>query len=139
MTDDDYIVTINKIEIAQVVFASISLLCSVSVIFILLYYYHKLYYGKLFSHYILIIAICDSITSFSFALGYPKDWLCSIQGFLLIFFARMSWFYTVCLTINLCVHVKNLGVNVFHSAIDLIESLQDGKFSGRWIRRHTHQ
>ena len=57
--------------------------------------------------------------------------------------------YGLRLTINLCVHVKNLGVNVFHSAIDLIESLhlaidlieslhlafdlieEDGKFSGR--------
>jgi hypothetical protein len=101
MDDDDYNVTIYHLEIAQIIVAVFSMICSLSVVFILLYKYQLLYNGKLFSHYILIIAICDSITSLCFSFGYPSGWLCSVQGFLLIFFARASWFWTVALTINL--------------------------------------
>jgi len=94
MTDDDYIVIINRLEDAQIALAVLSLLASLTVVFILLYKYEILYNNKLFSHYILMIAISDTLTSLAFSFGYPKPgFLCSMQGFTLIFFARSSWFW----------------------------------------------
>jgi len=46
-------------------------------------------------HYVMMIAIADTITSITIAFGFPGPGsLCTAQGFLNFFFSRMSWFFT---------------------------------------------
>ena len=94
--------TINNIEIAQTVLAVITFILSTSVVFILLYKYNVLVKGRVFVHSILMIALSDSFAAIAYTLGYPNEGhRCRIQGFILIFFNRNSWFWTDALMINI--------------------------------------
>ena len=86
---------INNVRIFTIVIASISAFFPLSVVVILAQKYNTLVREKSLVHYVMMIAIADTITAISIAFGYPGPGpLCSTQGFLLIFFSRMSWFFT---------------------------------------------
>ena len=92
MLTDDYIAAINNARIFTIVLASISILFPLSVVFILIQRYNTLVRGKSLIHYILMIAIADTMTAIIYAFGYPLPGsvACSIQGFCWFFFARFS-------------------------------------------------
>ena len=72
--------TVKTIEIFTIIISVISMMFSGSVVFILLYNYKKLVMGKTLIHILLIISICDTILSFSYALGYPSlGNICKLQ------------------------------------------------------------
>ena len=72
--------TIKTIEIFTIIISVISMMFSGSVVFILLYKYNKLVMGKTLIHILLIISICETILSFSYALGYPSlGNICKLQ------------------------------------------------------------
>ena len=99
---DDQIFAIEHIQPFQIALASVSMLCSGSVIYILIQYYNDLVRGKPFIHLLLMMAISDTMSSLALSFGFPKDnVLCSIQGFLYIFFERLSWFWLDALVIML--------------------------------------
>ena len=101
--DDIEISSIHNSEIFTIVLAVISGLCTLSVVFILLYKYKILVEKRDFVHYVLCIAISDFIVCCFYALGFPKPGkLCSIQSFMTSFAARASWFYTDVLITQLC-------------------------------------
>ena len=106
MSNDDYIYDYNGIKTAEIftiVIASISALFPASVVFILLQQYDVLVRGKSLIHYVLMIAIADTLVSINIALGFPKSGiLCSAQAFSLLFFGRMSWNFTLVLVFQLC-------------------------------------
>ena len=84
--NDDYInslkndPTIKTIEIFTIIISVVSMIFSGSVVFILLYKYKQLVMGKTLIHILLIISICDTILSFSYALGYPSlGNICKLQ------------------------------------------------------------
>lgn len=81
-------------ELSQQVVAAISGVASLIVVIILSLKYLKLVKDRLFVHYVYMIAISDTMISFSYLLGYPSKSLCSMQGIISLFFERMSWFYT---------------------------------------------
>jgi len=103
MLADDYVTVINDSRIFTIVLASISVLFPLSVVFILIQRYNTLVRGKSLVHYILVIAIADTMTSIFYAFGYPSSGsvACSIQGFCKNYFARMSWFFTDVLILQL--------------------------------------
>ena len=84
------------VEVITIVISSLSVIFPLSVVIILIQRYNSLVMGKSLTHYILMIAIADTMTAMSMALGYPRSGttLCSFQGFALLFSARMSWFFT---------------------------------------------
>ena len=92
--DDNYVfdnTAINEARIFTIVIASFSTLFPLSVVVILLQRYNTLVRGKSLIHYVMMIAIADTMTSISIAFGLPEAGpLCSAQGFLLIFFARFG-------------------------------------------------
>ena len=96
--DDDYEFDnagINNARIFTIVVASISTLFPLSVVIILAQRYNTLVREKALVHYVMMIAIADTITSITIAFGFPGPGpLCSAQGFLNFFFSRMSWFFT---------------------------------------------
>ena len=96
MSDDDYHEAINDARIFTIVLASISLLFPLSVVIILIQRYGTLVRGRSLIHYVLMIAIADTMTALVFTFGYPASGsaACSIQGFCSLYFGRMSWFYT---------------------------------------------
>ena len=97
MSADDYTYEslINDARIFTIVLATISLLFPLSVVIILIQKYKTLVVGKSLIHYILMIAIADTMTAFFISFGYPSSYdLCAAQGFGIVFFIRMSWFYT---------------------------------------------
>jgi len=62
----------------------------------------RMVYNKLYMKLILVIAFCACIGSFSMVLGYPTvPGVCSLQGFLYMFFFRASWLWCLLLTIVL--------------------------------------
>ena len=98
-TDDDYVfdyTAINNVRIFTIVIGSISTLFPLSVVVILIQKYNTLLVrGKSLVHYVMMIAIADTMTAISIAFGLPEAGpLCSAQAFLNIFFSRMSWFFT---------------------------------------------
>ena len=96
-TDDDYnydYEAINNARIFTIVIGSISTLFPLSVVVILAQKYNALVRGKSLVHYVMMIAIADTITALTIAFGFPDGDLCSAQAFLNMFFARMSWFFT---------------------------------------------
>ena len=102
MYTDDYIISINNSRIFTIVLASISVLFPLSVVFILIQRYNTLVRGKSLVHYILMIAIADTMTALFLAFGYPAGTVvCKMQGFGLLLFSRFSWFYTDVLVIQL--------------------------------------
>ena len=102
---DDYTLDregINRVQTFTIVIASVSILFPLSVVVILIQRYKTLVIGKSLMHYVMFIAIADTINAFTIALGYPdRGPLCSLQGFLYFFFTRMSWFYTDVLIVQL--------------------------------------
>ena len=98
MSTDDYefdYTAINNARIFTIVIASISALFPLSVVVILIQRYNALVRGKSLVHYVMMIAVADTMTALMMAFGFPeRGLLCSAQGFLLLFFARMSWFFT---------------------------------------------
>ena len=106
---DDYIIAINNARIFTIVVGSISALFPLSVVFILIQRYRTLVTGKSLVHYILMIAIADTMTAIAIAFGFPSfgSTACTMQGFCFIFFSRMSWFYTDVLIFQLFYVVVN--------------------------------
>ena len=109
-SNDDYddiyhydVKLLKQSEIYGIIIGVISALFTISVVFILLYKYDKLVKGRTLIHYILMIAIADTIVSMTVAMGYPKrgSYACAAQGFLNIFFSRLSLFFTCVLIIQL--------------------------------------
>lgn len=103
---DDYTVESNNIhnsEIFSMIVGSISALFPLSVVIILIQRYDTLVRGKSLIHYVLMIAIGDTLSALMIALGFPRglSHLCSAQGFILVFCSRMSWFFTDVLIIQL--------------------------------------
>jgi len=103
---DDYVEVSSSIqykqETLQRTLSIISLLASLSIVIILSLRYKKLVEDKPFIYYIYMIAIADSGVSFAFSLGYPLQGpLCSMQGFLFMFFGRASWMFTLFLIFQL--------------------------------------
>ena len=89
MTNDDYnydFKAIQQTEIFAIVIGIISALFPLSVVIILLYRYEKLLKGRSLTHYVLMIAISDTITSITIAMGYPKydSRACYAQGIIII-------------------------------------------------------
>ena len=92
--EQDY-TAINNVRIFTIVIASFSTLFPLSVVVILFQRYNTLVRGKSLIHYVMMIAIADTMTALTIAFGFPKVGpLCTAQAFLNIFFARMSWFFT---------------------------------------------
>jgi hypothetical protein len=92
-SNDDYVYdydAIKKSEIFCITLGSISILFHLSVIIILIWTYDILLKDKDLVLYILMIAICDLITSSAIASGFPNvhSLACQVQGFLFIFFSR---------------------------------------------------
>ena len=86
---------INNVRIFTIVIASFSIMFPLSVVVILFQRYNALVRGKSLIHYVMMIAIADTMTALTIAFGFPEAGpLCSAQGFLLFFFSRMSWFFT---------------------------------------------
>ena len=89
--DDDmniYYEEIHKTEIVTILLAVLSGIASLSVVFILTYKYKELVDKRDFIHYVYMIAIADTSTSFMYSLGYPKPGpICSIQSFITSFSA----------------------------------------------------
>ena len=106
MSDDDNYEfdysAINNVRIFTIVIASISTLFPLSVVVILFQRYNALVRGKSLIHYVMMIAIADTMTALTIAFGFPDAGpLCTAQGFLNFFFARMSWFFTDVLIFHL--------------------------------------
>ena len=102
------------VGIITIIVSIISMLFSLSVVIILLTHYNTFVNGILLMHNILIIAICDTLVSFSYALGYQSQSyhnICAIQGFISINSERASWLWTDCLLINI------YGIIVCHKYI----------------------
>jgi len=94
---------IYSIEIVTIVVSVITMIFTLSVIFILILKYKKLVEGQLLAYNVLMIAICDTIVAFTYSLGYPNSneaSLCKFQGFLALNSERASWFWTDLLIIN---------------------------------------
>jgi len=88
---------IYDIEIATIVVAIITMIFTLSVVFILILHYNTLVKGQLLTYHVLIIAICDTVVAFTYALGYPnanQTGLCKFQGFVALNSERASWFWT---------------------------------------------
>jgi len=100
MSTDDYIVqhhtAISDSRIFTIVLASISALFPLSVVIILVQRYNTIVRGRSLIHYVLMIAIADTMAAIFRAFGYPPSGsdACSIQGFGIAYFSRMSWFFT---------------------------------------------
>lgn len=72
---------IEKCRIFTIILGSISIVFPLSVVVILIQRFDNLVRGKSMMHYILMIAIADTFTSFFISLGYPPPGIvCSIQG-----------------------------------------------------------
>ena len=86
---------ISKSETFTIVLGSICTLFPASVVLILILRYEKLMKGRRLIHYVMMIAIADTITSMFIALGYPAPHTttCAVQGFVLYFFSKASWFF----------------------------------------------
>jgi len=99
INEDDYLTVdiVKRQEIAQQTVASISVLTSGTLIFLLIYKYNVLVKGKNLTNFVLLIAISDAMYSFMYMFGYPYSTLCSLQAIISLFFERLSWTYTTML------------------------------------------
>ena len=99
MSDDDYVYDVEalqKTEYFTIVIGVISIFFPLSVVFILLYRYDKLVKGRSLIHYVLMIALADTMVSITVSMGFPRGGTtaCAAQGFMIYFFSRLSWFFT---------------------------------------------
>jgi len=103
--DDDFELKSNTIfitvENATIVISTISLIFSLSVVFILLYRYEALVAGKPLIAIVLFIAISDTLVSLAYSFGYPTGILCNVQGLLAETFEKVSWIATDLLMLNI--------------------------------------
>ena len=84
--NDDDVKQLKQVELVTITLSIISLLFSLSVVFILLFKYHKLLEGKVLIHHVLNIAISDTFVGIAFGMGYPSPGrLCTVQGLLLYY------------------------------------------------------
>ena len=98
--DSNKVKVLNIIRCYQILLACISIVLTGSVIFILIYS-RILLKGRRFLHYIFCIAISDFINSIGYSFGYPtSNFMCSLQGSIVVVFSRFSWFYTIVLVLN---------------------------------------
>ena len=93
---DDYSDKIEASRIFTIVLSSISALFPLSVVIILMQRYRSLVSGKSLIHYVLCIAVADTMTAIFYAFGYPTSGstVCYLQGFFIVYFSRTSWFFT---------------------------------------------
>ena len=111
MSTDDYIANdysydypaIDESRVFTIIIATISALFPLSVVIILMQRYNTLVLGKTLVHYVLCIAMADTMYSLFVAFGFPRGdtVACSIQGFAVLLFSRFSWFYTDVLIVQL--------------------------------------
>ena len=148
---DDYN-AVRTVEQYAIAIGVISFLFPASVVFILLYKYNKLVSGRSLVHYVLVIAISDSIASLCIALGYPNPGssTCYAQSFLLFFFSRSSWLFTDILILQLfylmvfkkyflnikCMHAFVWPINIVlqvlpYSTGSIYGQWDDGMFANR--------
>jgi len=87
---------IEYTRLFAIIIGTFSSLFPLSVVVLLSIKYNRLVRGKRLIQYVYNIAIADTIISLSIAMGYPlpNTITCSIQGFLINFFSRTSWFFT---------------------------------------------
>ena len=111
----------QTVEIITIILSTISLIFSLSVVFIISYRYNNLARGKSLVQTVYIIAICDSVVSLSFAMGYPTGFGCSLQGFLAFNSERASWLWTDFLILNIYGVVMNhrliISVTMIHMIV----------------------
>lgn len=89
-------------EAVQILISVISLIASLSIVFILTLRYKKLVEDKPFMFPIYMIAISDTMVSLSYSFGYPMQGpLCSVQAFIFMLFGRASWLFTLLLIYQL--------------------------------------
>ena len=104
-SNDDFDLKSNTlfitVENATIVISTISLIFSLSVVFILLYRYETLVLNKPLIAIVLFIAISDTLISLGYSFGYPTGILCNIQGLLAETFEKMSWIATDFLMLNI--------------------------------------
>ena len=86
---DDYqydFKAIDQTEIFAIVVGTISAIFPLSVVVILLYRSKKLLIGRSLTHYVLMIAMSDTITATTIAMGYPRPGsdACYAQGITII-------------------------------------------------------
>jgi len=93
---DDYIAKIEASKIFTIVISVISTVFPLSVVMILLQRYNRLVRGKSLIHYVLCIAVADTLNAIFYTFGYPtsQSIACDFQGFFIVYFSRMSWFFT---------------------------------------------
>jgi len=143
--EDDYIYDHQSIETARIFtifLASISSLFPASVVFILFQRYESLVRGKSLIHYVLMIAIADTLTSIAISFGFPPvGTLCSVQSFFIVLFGRMSWYYTVVLIFQLfyIVVFKKYFLNkrYMHLIVWTLNVLLAGTRYGRSVTEHA--
>jgi len=100
--DDDSVIQLKQIELVTIILSIISLLFSLSVVFILLFKYQKLLEGKVLIYHVLNIAISDTFVGLAFGMGYPSPGLlCTLQGYIGESFEKASWLWTCSLMYNI--------------------------------------
>ena len=64
--------------------------------------FKEMFKKKIFFEIICLIALCDVIGSVFLAIGFPMEqYLCFVQGFVISFFFRASWFFTLVMATQL--------------------------------------
>jgi hypothetical protein len=102
VNDDDNVIQLKQVELVTIILSIISLLFSLSVVFILLFKYQKLLEGKVLIHHVLNIAVSDTFVGIAFGMGYPSPGrLCTVQGLIGETFEKASWFWTCSLMYNI--------------------------------------
>ena len=107
------------IEIVSIAFASLSAACSTSIVLTGLVF-PSMMLSPLhpFSNMLFMIALCDSISSIGYSLGFPLNGstLCTTQAFLTWFFTPASWLWSSALVYQMhCIIVdKKLHLSMTH-------------------------
>jgi hypothetical protein len=97
-------------ETIGIAIGHISIITSVAVLLTGYMFYEQMVKNKLYMKIILSMSFCAGIGSLSMVFGYPlKEDLCSIQGFVYVFFFRASWFWCLGLTLVLCKQLRGMG------------------------------
>ena len=95
VNDDDNVIQLKQVELVTIILSIISLLFSLSVVFILLFKYQKLLEGKVLIHHVLNIAVSDTFVGIAFGMGYPSPGrLCTVLMLSLLPFVNVSYGYS---------------------------------------------
>ena len=105
--------------------ASVSFICSCSVLVTGLKFYDQLTHKKLFTKLLLMVSFCDAMGSIGSILGYPSSvTACSVQGGFIFFFYRASWIWATAISFSLyCQVTKGRLLLTFKSLNIIIWSL----------------